>query len=56
VASELESHGPVIVGLTVPSFCSRLHQDAVNGLSKTDSVELIVYGPDGKIIRLISHR
>jgi hypothetical protein len=48
---------PVIVGLIVLSFCSwRVHQDAVNGLSKPDSVEITVYGPDGNIIRPISHR
>ena len=48
---------PVIVGLIVLSFCSWcVHQDAVIGLSKTDTVEITVYGPDGKIIRPISHR
>ena len=48
---------PVIVSLIVLSFCSwRVHQDAVNALSKTDSVEITVYGPDGKIIRPISLR
>jgi hypothetical protein len=48
---------PVIVGLIVLSFCSwRVHQDLVNGLNQTDSVEITVYGPDGKIIRPISHR
>jgi hypothetical protein len=48
---------PVIVGLIIFSFCSwRLHQDAANGLRKMDSVEITVYGPEGKIIRPISRR
>jgi hypothetical protein len=48
---------PVVVGLIVFSICSwRVHQEAVNRLEKTDSVEITVYGPDGEIIRPIFHR
>ncbi len=48
---------PVIVGLIVLLFSSwRLHRDAVNRLQKTDSVEITVYGPEGKIIPPLFHR
>ena len=48
---------PVIGGLIVFSFCSwRVHQDAVNQPNKTEYIEIIVYSPDGTIIRPIPHR
>jgi hypothetical protein len=48
---------PVIGGLIVFSFCSwRVHQDAFNRPNKTEHIEIIVYSPDGTIIRPIPHR
>lgn len=48
---------PVIGGLIVFSFCSwRVHQDRFNRSDKTEHIEIIVYSPDGIIIRPISHR
>jgi len=53
----MKATGPPIVGLIVLSFCSWLvHQDAVKRSNKTDSVEIIVYGSDGVMIRLSYRR